>query len=105
MMFELQSLLNLIERIKNDESFRKRNISELIQNIPYIGGFITANTINAENDKILEKRLLELEKISTEALTFEESIDIVNIIEQNTITNSILLPLQKNFLCQNLFPI
>lgn len=95
-MNELQSFFHLINKIKNDENFRKRNLSALIQNIPYIGNFIETNTIGYNNDVNLESRLKEIENISKEALSKEDIDDIINIIEQNSLTINSFMMEYKN---------
>lgn len=84
-MNEFSRLQELTNRLKEDKTFRKRNISELIKLIPYIGGFIEANTLGKERDDALLSRLSTLEEIAHKAASKENLNDVINVLEQHTL--------------------
>lgn len=82
-----KSITRLIEFIAtstfSDEKLIERNLSELIKLIPYFGSIINANTIEVTKDKILDKRLTELELKLDSKISHNDGEIVLDIIEEN----------------------
>lgn len=102
-MLELQSLRNLIYKLRFDEGFKQRNLSAIVQIIPYIGDLIDANIFQEKKDEKLDAHLKKLDEISKNVLNYEDASDIINIIELHTLTiNKILTDFKSLFNEENL---
>jgi len=84
-MNEFIRFQNLVSKLKDDKTFRNRNISEVVKLVPFIGGIIEANTIGKDCDEKLEQRLLELEEIAIKAISKDDFDELVNVLEQHTL--------------------
>lgn len=58
-------------------------ISELTKLIPYVGSFIDSQTFQRIKDKRLSNRLDQIEKISRNALTVNDGLSLLKIVEEN----------------------
>lgn len=81
----IQNFKKLIKKFKEDKDFQKRNISELIKIIPYVGGLIEANVFGNEREKELDEKLLVLENIAKKAVVKEDLSQIIDVIEQHSL--------------------
>jgi hypothetical protein len=84
-MNEVSQLKRLLSRIKRDDNFASRNVSEMIKLIPAIGSLVEANTLGRIRDEKLNNRLAGLEEIASKAVTKNDLEEVLNVLEQHTL--------------------
>ncbi|OAB81113.1 NACHT domain-containing protein [Cochleicola gelatinilyticus] len=84
-MNEISEFKRLAKKIQNNKEFQKRNVSELIKIIPFIGNLIEENLFGPERDANLDSRFSALEELAVKALKEDNISKIINILEQHTL--------------------
>ncbi|WP_108807341.1 NACHT domain-containing protein [Aquimarina spinulae] len=100
-MNEISEFKRLAKKIKNNKEFQKRNISELIKIIPFIGSLIEENIFGPERDANLESRFIALEDLASKALMKEDVSKIINVLEQHTLILNRFVFENENLLLEN----